>query len=175
MYGKVLEEASTFSVQRYGVAMTNWLDDEEMLAWRSLVDVENAVHAALEAELLARHSLTEGEYGVLVMLSEAPDHQLRMCDLASILHLSPSGLTRRLDRLVREGFVTREPWVDDRRVTMASLSVTGLEKLALAAPDHVDGVRRHFLDHLTRPQIRALGAALLSVKLGQTSAVGMSS
>ena len=72
--------------------------------------------------MLARHSLTEGEYGVLVMLSEAPERQLRMCDLANILHLSPSGLTRRLDRLVREGFVTREPWVDDRRVTMASLS-----------------------------------------------------
>ena len=150
--------------------MTNWLDDEEMRAWRSLVDVESAIHAALESELLARHSLTEGEYGVLVMLSEAPERQLRMCDLANILHLSPSGLTHRLDRLVRQGFVTREPWVDDRRVTMALLSSTGLQKLAEAAPDHVDGVRRHFLDHLTRPQIRALGAALLSVKLGRASA-----
>ena len=50
-----------------------------------------------------------GDYQVLVYLSEADDHAMRMCDLAARLQLSPSGLTRRLDGLVRGGLVERRP------------------------------------------------------------------
>ena len=49
-----------------------------------------------------RFGLTMGDYEVLVRLSEADDHRMRMCDLAGQLRLSPSGLTRRLDGLVQE-------------------------------------------------------------------------
>jgi DNA-binding MarR family transcriptional regulator len=149
--------------------MTAWLDDEEMRAWRGLVEVFAAVHASLEAELLDGFGLTEGEYGVLVNLSEAPDRRLRMCDLAERLHLSPSGLTRRLDGLVRQDMVRREPSADDRRVTLAVLSDRGQAALEAAAPVHVDGVRRHYLDHLNRDQIRELGAAFSAVTRGRAA------
>ena len=76
-----------------------------MRAWRGLVEVYADVHASLEAELLEGFGFSEGDYAVLVNLSEAPEGRLRMCDLATRLHLSPSGLTRRLDGLVREGLV----------------------------------------------------------------------
>jgi DNA-binding MarR family transcriptional regulator len=135
----------------------DWLDDEEMRAWRGLVEVSADVHASLEAELMAGFGFREGDYAVLVQLSEAPDRRLRMCDLAERLHLSPSGLTRRLDGMVRAGFVAREPSAADRRVTLAVLTDTGYAALEAAAPVHVDGVRRHFLAHLTRTQIRQLG------------------
>jgi DNA-binding MarR family transcriptional regulator len=136
-----------------------WLDDEEMRAWRGLVEAYGELHAALEADLIANFGIDGGDYGVLVNLSEAPEHQLRMCDLAARLHLSPSGLTRRLDGLVRAGFVAREASPTDRRVTLAVLTDRGLAKLEEAAPVHVDGVRRYFVDHLTRTQVRQLGAA----------------
>jgi DNA-binding MarR family transcriptional regulator len=151
--------------------MTAWLDDEEMRAWRGLVEVFASVHASLEAELLEGFGLTEGDYGVLVNLSEAPDRRLRMCDLAVRLHLSPSGLTRRLDGLVRQGMVLREPSGDDRRVTLAVLSAHGQAALEAAAPTHVDGVRRHYLDHLSRDQIRELGAAFSAVTEGRAAMV----
>lgn len=151
--------------------MAQWLDDEEMRAWRGLVELTAGLHARLEHELVQRHGLNEGDYAVLVALSEAPDRRLRMCDLAATLHLSPSGLTRRLDGLVRPGFVVREPAADDRRVTLAVLTDAGFAKLEAAAPDHVEGVRRHFLDHLSRAQIRDLGA-ILSVLERQRSATG---
>jgi DNA-binding MarR family transcriptional regulator len=144
--------------------VARWLDDEEMRAWRGLREVFGDVHAALDAELLAAHGLSEGDYAVLVCLSEAPGHQVRMCDLADRLHLSPSGITRRLDRLVRTGFVRRRASADDGRVTLAELTRRGESALAAAAPDHVDGVRRHLLDHLSRSQIRQLGAILASVQ-----------
>src|SRR5437879_12969719 len=122
--------------------MTHWLDDDEMRAWRGLVEVNAAVRAALEAELMSEHGMTEGDYGVLVHLSEAAERRMRMCDLAWKLHLSPSGLTRRLDGLVKLGYVAREPAADDRRVTLAALTEAGRSALEAAAPLHVAGVGR---------------------------------
>src|SRR5262245_3277046 len=72
------------------VAVTEWLDDEEMEVWRAFIAVSMAVRADLDAELVAAHGLTEGDYGVLVNLSEAPERRMRMCDLATVLHLSAS-------------------------------------------------------------------------------------
>ncbi len=148
--------------------MVDWLDDEEMRAWRGLVEVFADVHASLEAELVEGFGITEGDYGVLVNLSEAPGRRLRMCDLAIRLHLSPSGLTRRLDGLVRDGLVTREPSADDRRVTLAVLTDDGMAKLEAAAPVHVDGVRRHFIGNLSRTQIRHLGTAFDALRRRRT-------
>ena len=147
--------------------MANWLDEEEMAAWRSMIEVYQDVIASLNAELVEGHGLTEGDYAVLVTLSEATDERLRMCDLASSLHLSPSGITRRLDGLVKLGLVAREPSTEDRRVMLAVLTPVGHGALDRAAPDHVDSVRRHFLDHLSRTQIRNLAAAFAAVERGR--------
>jgi DNA-binding MarR family transcriptional regulator len=140
-------------------ATVPWLDPEEMRAWRGLIEMTGDVRAALDAELLGEFGLSEGDYGVLVNLSEAPDRRMRMCDLAVRMHLSPSGLTRRLDGLVRDGLVVREPSQDDRRVSLAVLTDDGFARLEQAAPVHVAGVRRQLFDHMTRTQIRQLGAA----------------
>jgi DNA-binding MarR family transcriptional regulator len=112
---------------------------------------------------------TEGDYAVLVNLSGARDRRLRMCDLAEHLHLSPSGLTRRLDGLVRGGLVSREPSASDRRVTLAVLTDAGYAALEAAAPVHVDGVRRHFLGHLSRAQVRQLGHAFDALRRRRAS------
>jgi DNA-binding MarR family transcriptional regulator len=146
--------------------MTNWLDDTEMAAWRGLIEEMNHLMATLDAEL-ADHDLTLGDYEVLVVLSEAPQRRLRMCDLATSLRLSPSGLTRRLDGLVGSGLVAREPSPDDGRVTLAVLMPAGVARLEEAAPTHVHGVRRHLLDHLNAAQIRQLGNAMAAVRRGR--------
>jgi DNA-binding MarR family transcriptional regulator len=142
------------------VVVVAWLDDVESRAWRGLVETFGDAHADIDADLVEQHGLTGGDYGVLVNLSEAPGRRLRMCDLAQRLHLTPSGLTRRLDGLVREGYVVRVPSDEDRRVTLASITSAGMAKLRAAAPDHVDSVRRHFLDHLSASQIREIGRAM---------------
>ena len=148
--------------------MTRWLDDEEMAAWRGLVETFVGLNAVLEDELVAAHGLTMAEYGTLVRLSEVEDRRLRMCDLAARLHLSASALTRRVEDLVRRGWVRREPDPSDRRVIIAVLTEEGFAALAGAAPTHVEGVRRHFLDRLTRTQVRQMGSILRS--LDQTPA-----
>jgi DNA-binding MarR family transcriptional regulator len=152
--------------------VTRWLDDDEMRAWRGLVEVTAGVEADLEAELVERHRLTVGDYGVLVHLSEAEGEAMRMCDLAARLHLSPSGLTRRIDGLVRSGLVRREPSVEDRRVMRAVLTPAGRSAIEAAAPTHVDGVRRHLLDHLDRDQIQMLGQAWAAVQAARANRAG---
>jgi DNA-binding MarR family transcriptional regulator len=143
--------------------MVRWLDEQEMRAWRGLRTTFDEVLAALDADLVRQHGIAEGDYGVLVALSEAPEHEMRMCDLAANLHLSPSGLTRRLDGLVRQGYVERRPSPCDRRVALAFLTEKGRTKLEAAAPDHVESVRRYFLDHLTPAQITEIGAAFSAI------------
>ncbi len=133
-----------------------------MAAWRMYVETVTPLQHALEAHL-APFGLTVGDYEVLVRLSEQHDRRLRMCDLAGQLGLSPSGLTRRLDGLVKHGLVARQPSSDDRRVMLAALTDDGYDLLVQAAPVHVDSVRRHFLDLLTIDEVRAIGSAFTKV------------
>jgi len=106
---------------------------------------------------------------VLVLLSEADGHRSRMCDLAGRLHLTPGGLTRRLDGLVARGLVRREPSVEDRRVVLAALTDEGMALLEQAAPVHVGGVRRHLLDHLDRHQLRVIADSFDEVRQARLS------
>lgn len=133
-----------------------WLSDDEMRAWRGLVQLIVPLLAEQDEALAAQHGINEGEYAVLVHLSEADDHRLRMCDLASSLRLSPSGLTRRIDGLARKGLVERAPSAEDRRVQLAVLTDVGMAKLEEAAPTHVAAVRHSLLDHLSDRQLRNL-------------------
>ena len=144
---------------------TKWLTAREMTGWRTYIETFSDLIGAIERDL-AEHDLTLGDYQVFVYLSEAPGRSMRMCDLADLLQLSPSGLTRRLDGLVKADFVTREPSTDDRRVILASLTPNGLAALEAAAPDHVASVRRHVFDHLDGGQVEALASIFQAIKNG---------
>ena len=89
-----------------------------------------------------------GDYDVLVHLSEADGGSLRMSELAERLLLSRSGLTRRVDGLVRAGWVERKACPDDGRGSLAVLTPAGFEQLRTAAPTHVRGVRWYLIDVL---------------------------
>jgi DNA-binding MarR family transcriptional regulator len=136
-----------------------------MRAWRAYIETTSRVAAALEADL-APHGLTLGDYEVLAVLSDAPDQQMRMCDLAESLRLSASGLTRRLDGLVRSGVVERRACVSDRRVMHAGITPAGMRMLKRVAPLHVESVRRHLLDPLDRRDVRAMGEIFEKVRAG---------
>src|SRR6266508_4512783 len=132
---KVSDVATTTAHRRESAAANTVqpLSAGELFAWRSYVETTADLSSALEADLIPT-GLTLGDYQVLVFLSEAEHHSMRMCDLAANLQLSPSGLTRRLDGLVRSGYVDRRPSSADRRVMLAILTEPGAAKLADAYP-----------------------------------------
>lgn len=140
-----------------------WLTRDEMLAWRAFIETQADLMAAIEADL-APSGLTLGDYQVLVYLTEADDEQMRMCDLADMLQLSPSGLTRRLDGLVKAGWVERRSSELDRRVMLAALTADGKVKLSEAAPGHVESVRRRMIDVLDANDLAAVAAAFQKIR-----------
>jgi DNA-binding MarR family transcriptional regulator len=142
-----------------------WLNPSEMRAWRNFINSLGPLMEAFERDLTP-HGLTFGDYEVLVYLSEADDRRMRMCDLAEKLRLSPSGLTRRLDGLVRNQLVERHTSPDDRRVMHAHLTDVGSDKLVQTAPEHVVSVRRHLLDLLDSDQIEHMGDIFDTVRTG---------
>jgi len=133
------------------VEPTEWLSDTEQRVWRRLLSVDCRLRERLDRELQKDSGLTLGEYDVLVHLSEAPAKALRMSELAERLLLSRSGLTRRIDGLVKAGLVARRPCNDDARGALAELTPAGSQRLEQAAPVHVAGVRRYLLDPVGAP------------------------
>jgi DNA-binding MarR family transcriptional regulator len=133
------------------------LSEQELRAWRGLLRVHASLVKALDAELEADHRLAVTTYEVLLYLSEAPGGQMRMHDLASRVLLSRSGLTRLVDRLERDGLLERKTCESDARGAFAVLTPRGRDKLTAARRTHLEGVRRHFLEHLSDSELDALG------------------
>ena len=144
------------------MASPRWLNDVEMKAWRGFVTTSPDLMNAIERDL-GVFGLDAGDYQLLAMLSEAPDHRLKMCDLADTLRLSRSGLTRRMDGVVKAKYVERIQDKDDRRVSFAHLTTKGYEFLKKIAPLHLKDVRSRMIDLLNESEIKALGSAFAKI------------
>ena len=134
-----------------------WLSEDESTNWRSFLHLNAILGARLDHDLVSGHGLTLAEYEVLVHLSEASDFTLRMSNLAELCYVSRSGLTRRLDSLIRTGMVVKRTCPSDRRGMNAVLTAKGLDKIRSAAPTHVSGVRDYFFDLLSSDEVEKLG------------------
>jgi DNA-binding MarR family transcriptional regulator len=97
------------------------------------------------------------------MLSEAPDQRLRMCDLADSLRLTRSGLTRRMEGVLKKKLVARVQSEDDGRVAFAHLTPKGFDLLKTAAPQHLNSVRRLMIDLLSPAEIKAVASAFKKI------------
>lgn len=127
-------------------------DDQALGLWRALAAAHAALVERLDPEADACAVVGTDTVAVLLPLSLADDHRLRMHELADRSHLTRSGLTRRVDRLVAQGFVEREYCDADRRGAYARLTDRGAEELARALPHHVRAIERHLADRLTRDE-----------------------
>jgi DNA-binding MarR family transcriptional regulator len=135
------------------------LSAPELRAWRGMLRAHAALAKALDAQLEAAHGLQLSSYEVLMYLADAEDQRMRMCDLASTILLSRSGLTRLVDRLQREGLLERVACSDDARGAFAKLTPLGRERLAAARATHLAGVRAMFLDLFTPAELELLGGS----------------
>lgn len=114
----------------------------------------------LSASLVAGHGLTMNDYGTLLLLSRAGDEGMRRIDLANELQLSPSGITRLLDRLEDQGLVGKGECKEDARVSYAILTDAGLSKLREAAPGHVEDIERRLGAVLDKEEMKTLAELL---------------
>lgn len=143
------------------------LTASQQTAWRTFLRAHSVVLRRLEGDLVGAHDLPMPSYDVLVQLSEAPGRALRMTELAERVLLSRSGLTRLVDRLVRDGLVERQACPEDARGTLAVLTTAGLERLRGAWPTHLRGVAS-YLDRLDPSEVETF-TTLLTKMVPQAS------
>ncbi len=136
------------------------LTADEEAVWRAFSRVLLLAPRALEADLLETSRLNYAEYYVLVYLSEQADQTLRMSNLSDLNALSPSGMTRVVERLARQGLIERKRSADDGRGQVAVLTGEGMRRLQSAWPHHLASVRARVLDHLRDLDPRLLLQAL---------------
>jgi DNA-binding MarR family transcriptional regulator len=135
-------------------------DGPDIAAWRALLLAQNTVLRAIEADLERAGCVPLSWYDVLLELNGSHDHRLRMQELASRTVLSRTRVSRLVDDLVVEGYVSRASDPADGRVSFAVLTPTGRAALRKAAPVYLAGIRSHFTDNLTATERNRLVTTL---------------
>ncbi|WP_093423182.1 MarR family winged helix-turn-helix transcriptional regulator [Saccharopolyspora flava] len=129
-----------------------------MTAWRAYIVGSALLEHRLNRELQLTHGLSIADYEIMISLSEAPDMQMRMSELANGIAHSKSRMSHQIRRLEKEGLVRRQECPEDGRGVLAVLTEDGLAKLREAAPSHVKGVREHIIDLLDDDEKKTLTA-----------------
>ena len=141
---------------------TRWLDAEQQRVWRAYLLGSARLAERLDADL-REFGLDLGEYEILVALSEAPERRVRMSELADAVHQSRSRLTHTVSRMENAGLVDRSSCPTDRRGVWAHLTDEGFRLLEVAAPTHVEAVRRNFVEAMSAADYAAVGRAFDAV------------
>ncbi|MFJ2899602.1 MarR family winged helix-turn-helix transcriptional regulator [Streptomyces sp. NPDC087218] len=143
-----------------------WLSDEEQRVWRAYLHATTLLEDHLDRQLQRDAGMPHIYYGLLVQLSQAPRHRLRMTELARNAKITRSRLSHAVARLEKSGWVRREDCPSDKRGQNAVLTDEGYEMLRRSAPGHVSAVRQAMFDRLTPEQVRSLGEIMQVVASG---------
>ncbi|MFN8518078.1 MAG: MarR family transcriptional regulator [Chloroflexota bacterium] len=136
-----------------------------LLLWQALAAAHASLESRLDPEAADCAVVGTDTVAVLLPLSLAPEHRLRMHELADRSHLTRSGLTRRVDRLVEDGWVERVYCDADRRGAYAHLTHRGAAELERALPHHIRALERHLLDRLSATELSTLTQLLSRLSL----------
>jgi DNA-binding MarR family transcriptional regulator len=138
-------------------------------AWISLLEAHATLMRRLESDLERETGLALADFDVLAQLARAGG-ELRMTELAARALISRSGMTRRVARLVEEGFVRRADADADGRGVVVALTDAGVARLAETAPAHARGISKLFVAHLDDQELaileRALGKVIIDCSFG---------
>ena len=139
------------------------LSPTEEALWRATNRILKVLPRRLDTDLQRGAGLTASEYIVLMGLSEAPNRELRMTDLALATGLSASRTTRLVDDVQGRGWVTKVASSSDTRGNVARLTPRGMAKLRSAWPVHLASARSRFFDHIDATALGQVANAMSAV------------
>lgn len=116
---------------------TRPLDDQRLTTVGLLFEASAGLRRLFGQRLERERGLPNQSMDVLIRLARTPGDRLRMSDLAAQASLTPSGLTRAVDRLQQQGLVTRQICPEDRRGAFATLTEEGRDLMAQVIPEHL--------------------------------------
>jgi|SRR5436190_6961153 len=133
-------------------------------AWRAVLNAHAAVTGEVERRLAQAELPPLSWYDVLWALRRAPGHSLRMLELArAVVTISPSGLTRLVDRIEAEGLLERRRCATDRRGYEAALTPEGTAMLRRMWPVYAGVLHEHVAAVLGDEEALAVAAGLRRV------------
>jgi DNA-binding MarR family transcriptional regulator len=139
------------------------LSPAEDTLWRAMMRIVKILPRELDNDLIHGAGVSASDYTTLMHLSEAPNRELRMSDLASATGLSASRMTRLVDDLQSRSLVTKVASSTDARGNVAKLTPRGMAKLRTAWPVHLGSVRSLFFDHMDEDSIKLVASSLSEV------------
>src|ERR1035438_6631563 len=116
--------------------------DERLTTVGLLFESAGGLRRLFQRRFASERSLSNQSFDVLIRLARSPGSELRMSELAAQTSLTPSGLTRSVDRLHENGLVARRTCPEDRRGAFAVLTPAGQELMDQAIPEHIAHVDR---------------------------------
>ena len=137
--------------------------DSRLAPWRAFLLAHARVSRRLDEELRADHDLSLAEYDTLLTIAQTPKRRIRMGQLAEVVILSKSGVTRLIDRLVSDGLVERGVCLADARGAEAVLTDRGLDRLRSASSTHLRGISEHFLAALASSDLEVIERTMTAV------------
>jgi DNA-binding MarR family transcriptional regulator len=144
--------------------MAGTLDDERLTTAGLFFEAHAGLFSTLERRLAEDCGLSVQSFEVLVRLARSPGARLRMSDLAAQVSLSPSGLTRAVDRLEREGLVAREHCPSDRRGAYAVLTDAGRARIEAAVPLHLRHLDEEFTGVLDADELAQFAVTMRKLR-----------
>lgn len=135
------------------------LDDDRLTLAGLLIESSVGLRAQLGRRLEDECGLSLQWFDLLIRLARSPHHRLRMAELAAQTVLTPSGLTRAVDRLEEVGLIQRTACPSDRRGAFAVLTDEGLRRVRSAVPIHLVHLEEHLtgvLSESERAQLKEL-------------------
>jgi DNA-binding MarR family transcriptional regulator len=139
------------------------MDDERIRLMGLIVRTHRRLTESLGRELEQNVGIPLVFFDVLIHVGAAPDARLTMSRLSADVSLTTGGVTRLVDRMVEAGLVARSNCPDDRRSIHVVLTPEGRAMLQRAVAEHVDGIDRHLMAHLSERDRGALETALSKV------------
>ncbi|MCG8602999.1 MAG: MarR family transcriptional regulator [Verrucomicrobiales bacterium] len=136
------------------------------IAWRLFLMSHSILTKKVTAALEAAGCISFDTYDVLVTLSEAPEHSMKMGDLADATFFSNSGISRRVARLEERGLIRRVRCEDDGRVFYATLTASGRKALRKAWPVYREVIEENFVRTMSKNDARAMTETLRTVLRG---------
>ena len=122
------------------------IPQRDLAAWRAFLAAHARAVGEIENALRDEGLPPLTWYDVLWPLYQAPDHRLRMKELADEVVLSRTGLVRLVDRIEKAGLLRREPVPGDGRGAYAVITEEGIAMLRRMWPVYARGIRTEFLD-----------------------------
>jgi DNA-binding MarR family transcriptional regulator len=137
------------------------LTERELRAWRVSFHMLELLRARIEQQLQASSGLSNADYTVLALLSEAPDRRVRAHELGAMAGWEKSRMHHQLARMCKRGMITRER-CGSRGVEVV-ITAKGLTALKEAVSSHAQEVRRLLVDRLTPEELDQFAAIATTI------------